>query len=170
MTTVDLGSPLQLPLSAHAAAHQEHTARHSSSGQVHPQALPPRHGPRGGWNLLPRGNRSLTRHASGDPQTDTSSLLTTHDSHPRPPPRCSPVSSPYRPPHPAIHFPASSPATMDAPEPDTPFSAVTAQTTKFGRVRRHQPKSRWKWSSRSIVHACQLLFLVGAAQLPRAHF
>lgn len=25
-------------------------------------------------------------------------------------------------------------AAMDAPEPDTPFSAVTAQTTKYGRV------------------------------------
>jgi len=23
---------------------------------------------------------------------------------------------------------------MDAPEPDTPFAAVTAQTTRFGRV------------------------------------
>ena len=25
-------------------------------------------------------------------------------------------------------------ATMDSPEPDTPFAAVTAQTTKYGRV------------------------------------
>jgi hypothetical protein len=24
---------------------------------------------------------------------------------------------------------------MDAPEPDTPFAAVTAQTSKYGRVR-----------------------------------
>jgi len=24
---------------------------------------------------------------------------------------------------------------MDSPEPDTPFAAVTAQTTKYGRVR-----------------------------------
>ena len=35
---------------------------------------------------------------------------------------------------------------MDAPEPDTPFSAVTAQTTKYGRVRRASAL-RWPTST-----------------------
>lgn len=37
-------------------------------------------------------------------------------------------------------------AAMDAPEPDTPFSAVTAQTTKYGRVC-HPPQ----YASRSLL-------------------
>ena len=47
---------------------------------------------------------------------------------------------------------------MDAPEPDTPFSAVTAQTTKYGRVGHPHQTSRIRFAlaTRWSVHVHSL--------------
>jgi hypothetical protein len=54
---------------------------------------------------------------------------------------------------------------MDSPEPDTPFASVTAQTTKYGRVRVPLCSTQLPASAPSILHPTAYPLLLTRAQL-----
>lgn len=130
---VDLGSP--------GMSSRREPQTKTGKRKAHPS--PSWHGPRSN-----RGRAGIFRGGNGNLHLDTFPQRLNHHAvlatvSPRESPRIDPLPLPH---HRA--------ATMDAPEPDTPFSAVTAQTTKYGRVR--EPPSRWKWSLQPIAVAhCQ---------------